>query len=119
MMLIGGIFAQCGQSGFRSLSANEFEQAIKSSNIVVLDSRTAREYSDGHIRNAVNIDVNGSDFERKALATLSKSKTIAVYCRSGRRSKKAAEILSNNGYNVIELDCGILCWASSGKEIVK
>ena len=119
MMLIVSIFTNCDGQNFRSVNAADFEQIIKQSNVTVLDSRTAQEYADGHIRNAVNIDVKADDFEQKAVATLDKSKTIAVYCRSGRRSKIAAATLVKNGFTVIELDCGIICWASAGKEVVK
>ena len=118
-MLIVSIFTNCEGQNFRSVNAADFEQIIKQSNVTVLDSRTAQEYADGHIRNAINIDVKADDFEQKAVATLDKSKTIAVYCRSGRRSKIAAAILSKNGFTVIELDCGITCWASARKEVVK
>ena len=74
--------------------------------------RTAEEYGSGHIENALNIDVKQDDFEKNAINMLPKDKTIAVYCRSGRRSKKAAEILSKNGYNVIELDSGYTGWTN-------
>ena len=119
MMLIVSIFTNCSGQNFRSVNAADFEQIIKQPNVTVLDSRTAQEYADGHIRNAVNIVVIAADFEQKAIATLDKSKTIAVYCRSGRRSKIAAATLVKNGFTVIELDCGIICWASAGKEVVK
>ncbi|MCQ2253288.1 MAG: rhodanese-like domain-containing protein, partial [Bacteroidales bacterium] len=96
---------QHNDGGYKSLNVDSFEQTINSNdNIIVLDSRTEQEYNDGHLRNAVNIDVMKEDFEEKALSTLDKNKTIAVYCRSGRRSKNAAKILVANGYNVVELD---------------
>jgi rhodanese-related sulfurtransferase len=117
--LVCSIFTQCNSQNFRSINANDFEKAIRQPDVIVLDSRTAQEYADGHIRNAVNIDVKSADFEQKAVATLDKSKTIAVYCRSGRRSKIAAATLVKNGFTVIELDCGIICWSSAGKEVVK
>ena len=44
-------------------------------------------------------------------------KTIAVNCRSGKRSKKAAVILVRNGYRVIELDKGYNAWLEAGKPI--
>ncbi|MBO4771404.1 MAG: rhodanese-like domain-containing protein [Bacteroidales bacterium] len=119
LIMSGMFFSQCNSQNFRSLNADDFEKAIQSPDIIVLDSRTAQEYADGHIRNAVNIDVKNADFEQKAVESLDKTKTIAVYCRSGRRSKIAAAILSKNGFTVIELDCGITCWASAGKEVVK
>ena len=102
---------QAQNKGYKSLSADDYEKTI--------DVRTAEEFANGHIRGAINIDVQKSDFEQKAAATLPKSKTIAVNCRSGKRSKNAAAILTKNGYQVIELDSGFIGWQAAGKEIVK
>lgn len=44
-----------------------------------------------------------------------KGKTIALYCRSGKRSKKAARILSELHYKVVELDGGYLEWTKAGQ----
>jgi rhodanese-related sulfurtransferase len=63
----------------------------------------------------VNIDVNSGEFGVTADSLLDKSRTVAVFCRSGRRSKKAAEILSLNGFNVVELDKGYNSWVEAGK----
>jgi len=57
----------------------------------------------------VNIDVKSDDFD-KQITTLDVSRPVAVYCRSGRRSKVAAARLSKAGYEVIELNNGILSW---------
>ena len=48
-----------------------------------------------------------------------KQKTVCLYCRSGNRSKRAAAILSKNGYNVIELSTGFNGWKNAGKPIKK
>lgn len=99
--------------GFKSVAVQEFANIISDTTTVILvDVRTAEEYGSGHIENALNIDVKQDDFEEIAIKTLPKNKTVAVYCRSGRRSKKAAEILSQNGYNVIELDSGYTGWTN-------
>ena len=99
--------------GFKSVAVQEFANIISDTTTVILvDVRTAEEYGSGHIENALNIDVKHDDFEEIAIKTLPKNKTVAVYCRSGRRSKKAAEILSKNGYNVIELDSGYTGWTN-------
>lgn len=84
-----------------------------------LDVRTAEEYADGHIENTLNIDVLKDDFQEKALITLPKDKTIAVNCRSGKRSKNAAKILVKNGYKIIELDEGYNGWVSKGMPVTK
>lgn len=99
--------------GFKSVAVQEFANIIAdTTTIILVDVRTAEEYGSGHIENALNIDVKQDDFEKNAINALPKDKTIAVYCRSGRRSKKAAEILSKNGYNVIELDSGYTGWTN-------
>ena len=99
--------------GFKSVAVQEFANIISDTTTVMLvDVRTAEEYGSGHIENALNIDVKQDDFEETAIKTLPKNKTIAVYCRSGRRSKKASEILSQNGYKVIELDSGYTGWTN-------
>jgi len=104
----------------RSMNVEEFERSISDKKEVVrLDVRTADEYAEGHIPEAVNIDVLRDDFESKAKTCLPKNKTVAVYCRSGRRSKKAADILVKNGYKVIELDKGYMDWTAAGRTVTK
>ena len=122
MSLLGTIFglfscnAQSEKSGsdngFKSVEVEEFAKVIADTAVVRLDVRTADEYAEGHIDNAINIDVLKDDFESKATATLPKDKTIALYCRSGRRSKNAAKILTKNGYTVVELNSGYNGWKS-------
>lgn len=104
---------------FKSLSVEEYAKAIEDTMVVRLDVRTPEEYAEGHIEKSLNIDVLNSGFESKALATLPKDKTIAVNCRSGKRSKNAARILVKNGYKVIELDSGYNGWIGEGKPVVK
>ena len=103
-------------SNFTTLNANEFEQAISDSQVIIVDVRTADEYSGGHIPNAINIDVNRAGFLYEADERLPKDKTIAVYCHGGVRSRKAASLLSDNGYTILNLDGGFKEWQSAGKE---
>lgn len=95
---------------FKSVGTEEFRAVIADTATVLLDVRTPEEYAEGHIGDARNIDVLSDDFETAALASLPADKTIAVYCRSGRRSKKAATILAERGYDVVELETGYLGW---------
>lgn len=104
---------------FTSVSVEEFAKCIEGKNVVILDVRTDNEYNAGHIENAINIDYYKNDFEEQAVATLPKDKTIATYCRSGNRSKKAGEILFSNGFTVVELDNGINGWTAAGMPTVK
>ena len=115
-----GLFSCTAQTAdFKSLSVDEFEQTISDGAIVRLDVRTPEEYAEGHLVSAINIDVQGDGFDAKATATLPKDKTIAVYCRSGRRSKMAAERLVKMGYNVVELSTGFVGWQKADKEVTK
>ena len=107
------------QEKFESLDAEAFEKVISDTSVVRLDVRSIDEYASGHIAKAINIDVMKDDFTTKATSLLPKEKTIALYCRSGRRSKKAAGILVENGYKVIELNSGISGWINARKEIVR
>ena len=118
-MLCSLIGCNAQSEGFKSLSVEEYAKAIEDTTIVRLDVRTAEEYADGHIENTLNIDVLKDDFQEKALITLPKDKTIAVNCRSGKRSKNAAKILVKNGYKVIELDEGYNGWVSKGMPVTK
>ena len=107
------------QQNFESLNVEAFEKVISDTSVVRLDVRSIDEYASGHIAKAINIDVMKDDFTTKATSLLPKDKTIALYCRSGRRSKKAAGILAENGYKVIELNSGISGWINARKEIVR
>ncbi len=115
LMGLTGCSAQ--HAGFESVSADDFEKIIADTAVVTLDVRTAEEFAAGHIAGAVNIDVKQADFSSQAIEKLDKEKTIAVYCRSGRRSKIAASALVESGFRVIELDKGFNGWQSAGKPV--
>lgn len=97
------------QTDFKSVDIKEFKIEIAKSDVQLLDVRTTKEYSEGHIPGAMNIDVNAPDFEEK-IKTLDKKENVAIYCRSGRHSKMAANKLTAAGYKVIELNTGFLSW---------
>lgn len=111
MTIFAGLCAifGCSAKGFASVDAERFAREIAKSGVQLVDVRTAEEYAEGHIPNAVNMDVSSPDFAKK-LSTLNKKQTVALYCRSGRRSKRAAEQAVNLGFKVIELDGGIISW---------
>ena len=104
---------------YTSLDVAEFEKVAANDNIVLLDVRTAMEYREGHLPGAVNADVLRNDFLAQASLLLPKENAVALYCRSGKRSKKAAQILSDNGYKVTELSTGYNGWTQAGKEVSK
>lgn len=106
-------------SGYRNVTTDVFESQIKSENVQILDVRTKKEFDAGHLAEAKQIDIKNEDFMKTAKTVLDKSKTIAVYCRSGKRSANAAKQLSDAGYKVINMKGGILKWESEKKPIVK
>jgi len=64
----------------------------------VLDVRTPVEFMTGHLEQARNLNVSNDDFAEK-VAKLDTSKTYIVYCRSGKRSSKAADIMYQKGFH--------------------
>lgn len=106
-------FLSVHAGGYPSVDAEEFARVIQDTSVCLLDVRTEKEYAEGHIEGSVCIDVTRPDFMEKAAALLPKDRTVALYCRSGRRSKKAAGWLSDAGYKVVELNTGYLGWLSA------
>ena len=96
------------------LSATEFSEKIKATeDAVIVDVRTPKEFQKGHIQNALNLNWNGSEFE-KQLATLDKNKTIFVYCLSGGRSTSAAAKMRKTGFeSVVEMPGGMMEWRAN------
>lgn len=105
--------ASAGQSepvSFRQITAEEAKQIMDTqSGYIVLDVRTRDEYGQGHIPGAVLLP--NEEIGTDEIAQLpDKRQTILVYCRSGNRSKQAAEKLTALGYtNVYEFG-GISNW---------
>ena len=110
LLSILGLTTACGQANYENADVKGFAELMNDPNVVVLDVRTAEEYKEGHLEWALNIDQAKSDFMEKAKAALPKGKTIAVYCRSGRRSASAAGRLAAEGYKAVNLKGGILAW---------
>ena len=81
---------------------------------VVLDVRTAREFEDGYIEGAINLDFYDDDFQAN-LDKLEKNKTYLVYCRSANRSGESAKIMEELGFKKIyDMTGGIIEWQEQG-----
>ena len=86
---------------------------------VILDVRTDEEYSGGHIEGSTNIDVKSESFADE-VGKLDKSKTYLVYCRSGKRSAAAVEIMEAEGFtDIYVMPGGILGWQGAGYPVTK
>ena len=104
-----------GEGKITSLSVEAFADSISVQGVQLVDVRTPDEYNAGNIPGSVNINVMTGHFADEAAAVLDKECTVAVYCRSGNRSKNAAKMLSMMGYNVLELDKGYNAWVETFK----
>ena len=81
---------------------------------IILDVRTASEFADGHIADALNIDVSLSSF-REEIGKLDNSDTYLVYCRTGNRSRTALRIMEELGFTrIYHISNGITEWISAG-----
>ena len=81
---------------------------------VILDVRTPREFAEGHIQNAVNLDYYSETF-RDDLDSLDKNKTYLIYCRSARRSGKALDIMKALNFGkVYNMLGGTIQWKTEG-----
>ena len=111
-----GLYGQTNK--FKTVDVEEFAKAVADSSYVVLDVRTPAEYAEGHIPGThFNIDVLEDSYTKTALKVLPKDRPVALYCRSGNRSKNAARILAQHGYQVLELGTGLRGWSAAGKKI--
>ena len=119
LLAVLGLNTACGQQNFENTDVQGFAELVRDTNVVVLDVRTADEFAEGHIERAVNIDYKKDDFMDRAKATLPTGKTIAIYCRSGRRSANAASMLAPEGYVLVNLKGGIIDWQNAGMPVVK
>ncbi len=80
----------------------------------LIDVRTPGEFSQGHLKNAININWNGDNFDAE-INKLDKTKPVLIYCQSGGRSSSAANHMLSAGFkDVIELSGGISKWRAAG-----
>ena len=96
-----------------------FEINSNKDNSIIIDVRTREEFVSGHINDATNIDYYSSDFKEK-LDLVKKDVPLLVYCRSGGRSSRAANIMQSLGFTeVYNLSGGIGAWKDSGFDVIK
>ena len=115
-----GLWACTGkEEPYKNLTCAQFAELINNPEVQLVDVRTMDEYTEGHIAGSLLIDVKDENFASLVDEQLAKNKKVAVYCRSGRRSRTAADILVKKGFKVYNLDKGILNWMEEGREVEK
>ena len=124
IIIVGGIILILNRNdkniekevAIRYVSMDEIVQIMnKNKGYIILDVRTIEEYNEGHIPNAICIP-NETIGEEVINKLPHKEQLILIYCRSGNRSKQAAQKLNKLGYkNLVEFG-GIIDWKG---EIIK
>ena len=105
--------------GFKNVDVNEFEKLAANKQNQVLDVRTPAEFAKGHLPGAVNIDINGAEFEQK-IAALDKKKTYLVHCAAGARSTRACQKMGQLKFPALyNLEGGLKAWEKAGKPVEK
>jgi thioredoxin 1 len=102
----------------QKLSVVDFDKKLsQEQDYQLVDVRTKEEYSEGYIKDALNIDYNSEDFDKLA-EELDKSKPVYVYCLAGGRSAAAAKELEAKGFKEIyDLEGGIRKWKQAKKPL--
>jgi phage shock protein E len=83
-----------------NIAPHEVAAKMKAEQGELIDVRTATEFEAGYIANAQNIDFLSGEFA-ETIPSLDKSKTYYLYCRSGGRSGKSAELLLAAGFTKV------------------
>ena len=111
LLLLAGCATQSTEAAYRQITMEEAVAMMdEETGYIILDVRTAQEYSEKHIPGAINI-TNESIGTEDIPELPDKDQLILVYCRSGNRSKQASEKLVKLGYtNIVEIG-GINSWS--------
>jgi rhodanese-related sulfurtransferase len=111
--------AQSTKPAVQKIDVDQFDQKRKEKDAVVLDVRTPREYAEGHVPGAVNLDIHDPQFDQK-ITSLDKSKTYLVHCAKGVRSAAATRKMSTLGFlNLFDFHGGFTAWENAHKPVEK
>ncbi|MDR1153230.1 MAG: rhodanese-like domain-containing protein [Bacteroidales bacterium] len=102
-----------------SLEADLFEKTLgQTPDPQLIDVRTPKEFTEGYLPGASLMDIKDANFDSQILA-LDKNRPVFVYCRSGKRSLEAANILEKYKFKLVyNLEGGIIAWKDKGKAVV-
>lgn len=131
MMMVASVQNSLAQAGIRSakkgavtaLHPQEAYELIKknskNADFIILDIRTSREFLNGHIPGALNIDFYSHAFDAD-IERLDKKKTYLVYCRTGRRTAEVIRKMVRKGFeNIYTFYGDITAWQTLGLPLAK
>ena len=112
------LFSNCNSpSAPKTISVSDLDLVMaQEDSIQLVDVRTSKEWENGILPNALQIDVSAPGFLESAEKNIDPSKPVYVYCRSGRRSLIACELLREKGFNVYNIEGGYLQWLQTYKD---
>ena len=107
-------------SAVKNVTIDEAEKLLQTQkDIVVIDVRTADEFSNGHIHGAKNIDIMADDFAAQ-IAALDKGKTYLIHCAAGGRSGRACKTPEVQQLKTVyHMNQGFGAWQKAGKPVEK
>lgn len=105
----------------KNISPEEFQTIWNENktnpNLKILDVRTPSEFQEGHLKGAVNINLQANDFNSK-ISELDRNALYLIYCRSGKRSAMAASKMEKLGFQTLyNMLGGILQWQEEGRPV--
>lgn len=120
-----GCSAQAGQAsqsapsdGIIVLAPQAFiNQAKADTTSILLDVRTSKEYAEGHLAGAQQLDYLNPEAFDAGISKFDKSRTYYIYCRSGKRSHGACLKMKKQGFKVYDMEGGILNWTKLGMPV--
>ena len=123
LIVAGLLFINCNaqtSQKINTVTAIEFQKKLENTSTAqLIDVRSPEEFNKEHLKNAININWNASDFESE-IKLLNKNKPVFLYCKAGGRSMKAAVKLAELGFiQIYNLDGGIQSWNSENLPIKK
>jgi len=95
------------------LDINDYKEVVVGKNVQLVDVRTPKEYQEGFIDDAINIDYFNQEKFSPAFEKLDKNKPLYLYCRSGNRSQKSVKLLLDLGFiEIYDLKGGYIAWSN-------
>jgi len=109
-----GLSVSLSDDAYRPVTPDQARDLMENGDLIVVDVRTASEYASGHLRGAINVPLDTITQAASAAdltALPDPSRSLMVYCRTGVRSRQAADALIALGYTrVYDLQGGITAW---------
>ena len=116
-----GLCSSCrADDSGRQLPVEEYSAALKQDTAAILvDVRRSDEFRAGHLEGAMNLNVLDETAFAKGIAAIDTDHTYYIYCRSGRRSQRAAQLMTARGLRVVDMRGGFIAWQQAGMPTVK